>query len=354
MALEWFCGYDYMSAMSELTTGIAPQITADAFSAIDTGVVRTGRASVRLGNSTTYFHKSNMTDAATRIVGTALRVADPLAVGQEPIIVLGDAGIASANAQVALVITTAGKLAVYRNRGQGSTGGTQLGSDSTNILSASTWYFVELVATIHNSTGVVEVYVNGSKSGWIDLTGQDTQHTANAVSNAVALCGRGSSAVYFDDTYILRTTGGVRTARLGDVKAVYKIASSGDGAVAQFTPSSGTDNGAMVDDVTPDDATTYNASATVGFIDTYAFAAIGTVGTIYGLHNHSRLAKSDAGTCDAQTVQRTSATNYFGTQLGTSTTWGYQSTLYEQSPATTADYTASEIDGSEFGTKHTA
>jgi hypothetical protein len=259
------------------------------------------------------------------------------------------------NCQVGLRLTTTGNIGVYRNCAIGASSGTQLGSDSANALTANTWYYIELVTTTDNSTGTVAVYVNGSVSGWINLTGQDTQQSANAYTNAFAL-GCSSNAVnqYFDDVYTVSGSGGTHTTRLGDVKCVAVNASTGDGAVAQFTPSTGTDNGAMVDETTPDGDTTYNASAAAGNIDTYAFPAIGVSGTIYGLNIHNWVLKTDAGTCDAQSVARISSTNYLGTQTGVSTSYGYLSELYEQSPATTAAWTEAEIDGAEFGVKHTA
>jgi hypothetical protein len=354
MALEFFTGFDHY-ATADLLSGVTPRWNSYLSATIQSSVVRSGSSALNVGSSISYIHKMGLSNATTRILGFAFRHAGSLA-ETRCIAALSDGSPATAgNCQVGIRLQTTGAIGVYRGVSPGGASGTQLGSNSTNLLSANTWYYIELVVTHSNTVGTVDVYVNGTTSGWISLTGQDTMETANAYSNAFGFaCSSNSVNQYFDDVYTVSGSGGTHTTRLGDVKCVAVNASTGDGAVAQFTPSTGTDNGAMVDEATPDGATTYNESTVVSNIDTYAFPAIGASGTIYGCQIHDWVAKTDAGTCDAQTVARISATNYFGTQTGVSTSYGYLSHLYETSPATASAWTASEIDGAEFGVKHTA
>lgn len=355
MALDYFTGFDHY-ATADLTLGVTPRFTAIQNATIASGSARNGAngLSLSVGNTAWVKHTS-LANAATRVLGFAFRATDTTA-GTRVIAALSDGDpITAGNVQVGLQITTAGKLAVYRGRALGTgTGGVQLGSDSTNVLSSNTWYYIELVVTVHNSTGTVAVFVNGTTSGWINLTSQDTQETAAAQINAFGFNGITSGGVSIDDVYCLSGSGGARTTRLGDVKAVAVVASSGDGALGQFTPSSGTDNGAMVDETTPNSDTDYNESTSVANIDTYAFAALGSVGVIYGLNLHNYVKKTDAGTCDGQGVARIGSTNYLQTQRAVATSYGYSTDLMEQSPATVADWTPAEVDGAEFGVKHAA
>lgn len=359
MALDFFTGFDHY-ATADLTLGVTSRFTSIQNATVASGSARNGSNGLSLSiGATAWVKKTGLSNAATRVLGFAFKATDILSDAFRAIASLAD-GDPETAAQVSLVVTDTGAISVYRatpgagGRNLGSnSGGTLLGT-STNTLSSNTWYYIELVVTVNNTTGTVEVYVNGTKTGWIDLTSQDTQASSSAQANAFGFNGRNSGGVSIDDVYCLSGSGGVRTSRLGDVKCVAVVASAGDGAVGQFTPSSGTDNGAMVDDAAPNSDTDYNASSSVGNIDTYAFASLGSVGTIYGLNLHNFVKKTDAGTCDAQGVVRISSTNHLQTQRAIGTSYGYSTDLLEQSPATVANFTAAEVDGAEFGVKHAA
>lgn len=357
MALEWFSGFDHF-ATADLTTGVAARFTTISGATVSSSAAANGANGLRITGSGNYAQKSALSNAATRILGARVRFANVTASPGACFMGVGDGDpTSSANAQICLALSNSGKIQVIRGRDvDSSVGGTQLGSDSTNALNSDTWYYIELVVTVHPSAGVVEVWVNGTKTGWIDLTGQNTRNTANSYSNSFGLAGRngGTGNTDFDDVYTVSGTGGTSTARLGDVKAVAKVASSGNGTNTGFTPSSGTDRGAMVDDTTPNGDTDYNAAASSPLTDTYNFAAIGTSGQIFGLNIHNQVKKTDAGTCDAVPVARISGTDYAGTQVGVSQTYGYLTQLYENSPDTTAPWTQGEIDGAEFGIRRAA
>lgn len=359
MALEFFTGFDHY-ATADLLAGVTPRFTSATASVvtIQSTIARNGGQALRCNGSTAHAVRAGLSDAATRWVGFAFYTSSLAASLNEAFFAMGDATHGSliyngGGAHISLRFTSGGILQVYRGKDVGATGvGTLLGA-STNTLAATTWYFIEVKATIDNSAGVVEVWVNGAQ--WINLTGQDTRAGGGAFCNAFALsCPSGGMFTYYDDIYSLSTTGGAQTSRLGDVKCTAVVASAGDGAAAQFTPSTGTDNGAMVDEATPDGDTTYNASAAAGNVDTYAFAALGTTGPILGLNLHNHVRKTDAGTCDAEPVVRIGGTNYTGTAVPVSQTAGYLTQLYETSPATVAAWTAGEVDGAEFGVRHAA
>ncbi len=156
---------------------------------------------------------------------------------------------------------------------------------------------------------------------------------------------------YIDDLYVLSGTGGTLTTRIGPCRVVGIVSSTGDGSVAQFTPSTGTDNGAMVDDSTPDDDTTYNASTTIGFIDTYNFAAVGYTGTVKGVGIRNDC-KADSGVAGIRNVSRISSTNYFSSAIALTSSYTICINIQELSPATAGAWTVSEIDGAEFGLEH--
>ncbi len=321
------------------------------------GVARSGSRYLSTISSTLGF-RLGLSNAATRIAGFGYR-ANTAVGGTAPIFAFCDNGSphTAANVQVSLAHNANGSLAVYRGRNISSTSaGTLLGTSAASVIAAANvWYYIELVVTFSATVGTVDVFVDNVSV--LSLTGLNTITTANAYANGFGIAGSAFSGIttLFDDLYVLSGSGGVRTTRIGPCRVICVLASSGDGSVAQFTPSTGSDNGAMVDETTPDDDTTYNKSLTTGFIDTYNFPALGISGDVKGLQirNYGR---SESGTATARAVQRISGVNYFNTATpGISTSYHFlPPRISEQSPATAADYTVAEIDAAEFGIEHTS
>lgn len=351
MALEFLTGFEGYTT-SLLTSGIW---TGTSGATVQSSVVLTGSQSCRLDASTSYVYKSGLSNAVTRVVGFRYRLSSSPSENRSICTISDGVPTTAGNCQVSLGVQTDLTLAVYRNRALGSTGGTQLGSNSSNSLSASTNYYIELVVTVDNSAGTVEVYVNGSKTGWIDLTGQDTQQTANAYSNAFGLaCSANGNNQYVDDVYTLTGSGSAPTTRLGDSKVLASLPAIGNGSQTAWTPSTGSDHGAMVDDTTPDSDTTYNEGAAASDVDTYVGTALGGSGTVHGLVLRNFLKKTDAGTCDTRNVVRIGSTNYYGSVENLSTSYLYYNTLYTTSPATSAAWSVSEIDAMQRGVERNA
>lgn len=329
MAIRHVDGFDDY-ATADLT-GIYQSV--GAFTTIQSTTKRTGASALRTqsGNLDALILTNPGTATAGGIMGFAYRVE---ALAAEELCGFVDNG----TIQVAVYTRADGKLEVRRG-----INGTVLAT-STNALLANTWYWIEFKATINDTTGVIELRVNGSSTGWIPSTGSlDTQVTANASFTQWAIST--GSIGYFDDLYFADGSSDFK----GDSKVVTVIASAGDGALAEWTPSSGTDNGAMVDEATPNGDTDYNLSSTLNQKDSYAFAALGVAGTIHALQVNNWVKKTDAGSRGIKGLARISATNYLGTELMLGTTYVQAKEVWETSPASAAAWTVSEIDGAEFG-----
>lgn len=359
MALDWFTGFDHY-ATADLTLGVTARFTSSSLARVQSSTVRTGPNAMDFTSSAGTIYKSGLPGNATRILGFAFRANSFVTTGIA-FATLGNGSPLNGGGgaiHTALCLNTSGSLQAYRGRplgtGDASALGSSLGAASSNTLNTNTWYFIELVVTVSDTVGSVQVYVNGSATPWLNLTNVDTKDGATTTIDTLGFAAVGTGSTFYDDCYCVSGSGGARTTRLGDVRARAVVASAGDGAVAQFTPSSGADNGAMVDESAPNGDTDYNESASVGNIDTYAFATLGATGQIFGLQVHNACRKTDASTGEAQAVARIGTTNYLGTQVALGTSYGYLTHLWEQSPATAADWTGSEADGAEFGIKHAA
>jgi len=246
--------------------------------------------------------------------------------------------------------------AIIAKRGA-SSGGAVLGT-SPNTLAAGSSVYIEAKVLIDAGIGTVEVRVNGSSGGWLNLTGLNTRNSAVAQWNGFAFGKPGggvaaaNGSIYdYDDLYLCDGSGPRNNDFLGDVRILAQLCLTGNGANVDFTPSTGTDHGALVDDATPI-VTDYNFSSTVGHRDTYLFPPITLTGVaVRGVTTWMYAAKSDAGTRTLARVHRIAGANYDGTGLPVGTSYAYLGQVDEVSPATGVAFTTVEINGTETGMK---
>jgi hypothetical protein len=243
-----------------------------------------------------------------------------------------------------------GNLAVTRN-------GTVLGTGTTP-LSLNTYYYIELKIKIHSSTGTVDIHVNGTSL--ISLTGQNTQSTGNATANEIVL-GQWTAAaganVFFDDVYMCDGAGSTNNTFLGDCRVDCYLP-TGNGSNSAFTNNSGnsTNNYTHVNEASQDGDTSYVADLTVNDIDSYAITGLThTPSSIFGLQTNLIAKNDDAGARSICPLLYRSATAYAGTSvpLG-STNYVDKLQIYEQDPATSAAWTKTNLNATEFGVKVTA
>lgn len=250
-------------------------------------------------------------------------------------------------------IKTDGTIEVRR----GNNAGTLLAT-STSILSGGATYYLEFYVTIDDSVGVAKLRVNGVLDATLNFSG-DTRNAGNSMANVIRYQSvNASTTTNQDDLYICDGTVGdadnPNNDFLGDGR-VEAVLPGGAGNYAQFTPSAGA-NWQNVDDAAPDGNTTYNASSTVGNIDTFAMANLVTpAGSIAFVELINYADKTTAGIANLAPLWRIAATDYVGADDAMGTDYTYQSDqLYDVSPATGVAFTITEFNAAEIGYKKTA
>lgn len=245
--------------------------------------------------------------------------------------------------------TADGTLNIYRG------GGSTLVATSAGALALDTWYHVEVKWTLDNTTGTIEVKVNGAP--FVDYTGDTMQQTAATWTFVQILAGN-VNTVWVDDFYICDQDGGVNDDFLGDciVETLYP---DGNGTNSEFDGSDGNqvDNYALVNESSsdfPDENTTYVSSSTVGERDTYAYGALTpATATILATQTAICATKTAAGTRTYTDVVKLSG----GSEDDGSTTVGpsissYSYGLFVRETKNGADaWTVSDVNGAEFGVK---
>jgi len=131
---------------------------------------------------------------------------------------------------------------------------------STASLPLDSITHIEVKVTFHNSTGAVRIWINGVEDS--NTTGIDTINAGTSCTGVVLMKEDGRLLWKYTDFIVHNDTG-----PLGDV-GVYYFPANADGAETDFTPSAG-DNYQCLDDIGPDEDTTYNESdGTAGHRDT--------------------------------------------------------------------------------------
>lgn len=227
-------------------------------------------------------------------IGTCFHVmVESLNVSPNPICTFYDS---AQGRQITLVLQqTTGILQVFR----GNYNGTLLGQSAGSVVSDDVFVHVEVKITFNNTTGSVEVRVNGNSTPVINVTNVDTVNTANVDCRYVALGystgGPGTSDMWWDNWYVWDTTGGVNDDFLGE-RRIETVVANADTATEDWTPSTGVDSYAMVDEIGPDDDTTYLSSGTTTNKTVLSTAAISTTtGSCKAVTILARTTKTDVG-----------------------------------------------------------
>lgn len=298
----------------------------------------------------------SIADQSGVVVGVSWRFASsalPAANGEDSLIFFNE----NATTHIALYLATnAGGVTFLRIK----RGATTLATDTVKVINHSSQIYFELKANIHDSTGTYEVQVDGVQVAALTASGQDTQNGGTGVINRVYFNSPGGVVSHADDVYIAGTSGGAVTSFLSTSTRTFRvkgvIASSGNGSNTDFTPSTGGDHGALVDETTPNGDTDYNQSGTVNHIDTYNYAALalpaGAVIKCVQVDTYAK--KADAGARGFKTAAYVNSTTYTpNSEFSPTTTYDMFCDPFETNPDTAAAWTEGGVDGAEFGAKVT-
>lgn len=212
----------------------------------------------------------------------------------------------------------------------------------THQLNHDVWYYIEVECD--TGGGHAEVHLNGFP---------EIASTAGSFDGSIGYIQwewqvLGGVQVQIDDVYVVDTTDGSGpTDFLGDV-VVETFFPTEDGTYTQWTPKTGTDHFAMVDEVAFDGEATYNYDNNVGDKDSYGIGAALTDTVIYAVQVNLAARKQDSGSRGVKALVRQSATDYLSSEFGLSTDWAIYSWLQNKDP-TGADWLYTTVNGDEYG-----
>ena len=258
----------------------------------------------------------------------------------------GNPLVTATQVQFTVAINTVGALVV--------SAATELGRTANGAIRADQWNYIEVKFTLSQTVGTVAVKVNGATV--LNLTGVDNCYQGSTTAwNGVSF-NISSGPTYIDDVVVCDQSGAQNNDWMGECRVVNILPVTdavAAGSNADFTCLTSTDHGAMVDEATPDDDTSYVYSSTFNHVDSWEFAALGYTGTIKGVQLDLLAKKTEsgaralAGVTRPTSTNRVHATNHY---LGM-TNYLHYLAIWELNPDDSAAWEVADIDGAEFGVK---
>lgn len=245
--------------------------------------------------------------------------------------------------QIDLRVTSTAGFQITRN-------GTPLGTSADDVIAFGFYNYIEMRVTFNNSTGTVQLRVNGTDV--INQSSLDTTNTANAFANRIRLqpfATSGSYDIRFDDLYILDSTGSSpHNAFLGECRVETHYPSA-NGTFVEFSPVGAGANYQCVQETPADDDTTYTVGNSIGNRDLYTLSPYSFVGTIYGVQNCVTHRKDDVGNRTIAPLTRVSSTLYEGTQDPCLSQYKVTRTIWARNPNTGNLWTVADVNAAQFG-----
>ena len=240
--------------------------------------------------------------------------------------------------QIALSVMSDGTLVVHN-------GSTVLGQ-STNALSMYNWYYLELKSTGFSASADFKVHVTlgNDESAWVIGTG-NTNSAGSGTANKVSIGSLCEPDV--DDFYILNGLGDVNNNFLGDSR-VLSLLPRIDGTYKQWTPSTGTDHFALIDEV-PASSSDY-VSISEGATDTYRM----TIQDSF-LKNADFIQQCffvSSGSRSAPPIVPTAVVNfdvYYNPAIAVPISSAYVYSIWERRPDSGTEWTGNSLNNNEFG-----
>jgi len=248
--------------------------------------------------------------------------------------------------QIGVTIDASGRVQVRR----GNWKGTVIEQTSADVIAINTWYYLEFKVYIHDTAGTYEVKLDGTTI--LSGTSVDTKGAAASDANQLWLGEFANQSYgYWEDLYLCDTSGTFADDFLGEVR-VEAILPDGAGNYSQWTPTSGLSNYQCVDEVSPNGDTDYVLASDASKYDTYSFDDLETtLGEVQGVMYSVYGKKVAGGVEQFKPVYRPVSTDYEGTTTALADSYAYYHFLQNLNPQTSAQWTITNLNASEFGIK---
>ena len=303
--------------------------------------------------TTVYYHRG-FGEKSTVITGFAFKQSVSNTSGFSlPICALWGDARATQHVYIGIANST-NKIEIRR----GNWTGTLLATSATAVIPVNTWCHIQVKATLHDTTGSVEVKLDDAAA--VSVSGVDTRNGGTLGTFSSLMIGSEANfgladVLSWDDLYICDTTDATATQGaafndfLGDVR-IRTILPSGAGSSTQLTPTGSGSNYENVNDVPPV-TTTYNASGTSGHRDTYAMPDLSLSGgdSVLAVVTNTTGQRDNTTAISMKAAVKSSSTVGYGATTVLATARATFQDVFGDDPATSAAWTNAAVDAMEIG-----
>lgn len=224
------------------------------------------------------------------------------------------------------------------------------GVESGSVSAAAgEWHLVELYVKIDNAAGAIQTKIDGTAD--IDYSG-DTQPGTSADGDSVQMIQGGAVAdnptSYLDDITI--ATGDW----VGDVRYDAALVPTADTVQKEWTPSTGSTNYSLVDELPPSDDD-YVSTGSTGYTDLYEIADWTPANESYNIEflvDWLRARKGTAADQQIRSVVKSGSTESSGGSISLSTTFTCYQRILTTDPDTSADWDTTGVNALQIGQEY--
>lgn len=262
----------------------------------------------------------------------------------------------AANAvQLTITLQSTGIISVERG------GSTFLGDSVTPAVTAEAYTHIEAQVTMGEgspATGEVEVRVNGVTV--VSLVGVDTIETANPETSQVTIgpfgstpgdASTGITTLYYDDLFCYDDTGAHNNDFIGD-RRVVTLFPDADTAQADWSWNIGPNAFSTINDIIPDDDTTYifaNPGGSPSPVSEFDMQDLPVgVTAISGVLVVNRMRKTDAGVADVTPGIVSGSSEKIGATHALTEAYTYYHEVVEVDPDTAAPFTPTALNAAKL------
>lgn len=208
-------------------------------------------------------------------------------------------------------------------------GPTKIASTPNGVLSQSVWAYVEAHILLAGAASKVTIRVNNiemvSAVTFTDISG-------TGIFERVTFLGAADGAQYYDDYYLLDSTGTLNTGLVGDL-TVEDVGIVGNSAPIQFSPFGSVNNYSNINTIGAADDTSYNASATVGAEDRFTMAPVDvTANEVFAVQIGIRTEKVGSGAATIAPLLYDGAAEHLGPDISPDASFASAFQMFDAAP----------------------
>ena len=217
-------------------------------------------------------------------------------------------------------------------------------------ITLNTYHWVELHYKMSTTVGIMEVWVDGVRV--VNLTGINSTQNSSTMFNVATIGSTYYSGVgYYDDWYVLDTTGTYNNTRLGDSR-IETLRPQSDAGPNDGVPSTAGPHYAMVDELQWSSSNNIVLGSTVGNAEVFGMTSLTTTPTnIHAVRVLAVAEKTDAGVLLANAIVISSNVEADGNSTTLTTTFNHVTNIFETDPNTGVPWAYAAVNAMDCGIK---